>query len=340
MPAGQGREQGRKPWIDTLRGACMVGILLDHTELYYAGCNIVPYELYVGTALCVFFFLSGYLLFKPLPLGRDYFDHRLRAILRTLVVPYFLFTLLLCLPKSLVHGVSLADGLLAVAAGRASWFVAALIVAELLFLGLLRVGRGRALAVAVGGVLSAVACAACVAGFPEESAGLPWQLPNALMAVPLLGAGWVYHRFETAVDGFLRPWRVAVLLLLFVALKVCVLRMGAQLCVFPIIMSHPALFLADVAVAMPLLAAVAKRLPRLRLLGWVGSHSLAYYFFCGAAPLLVSRLLQRCGVPFAGGYGRVLLAFVLVCVVATVAVCAVYAWFPFAVGRRREGARG
>lgn len=318
----------------------MVGILLDHTELYYAGRNIVPYELYVGTALCVFFFLSGYLLFKPQPLGRDYFAHRLRAILRTLVVPYFLFTLLLCLPKSLVHGVSLADGLLAVVAGRASWFVAALIVAELLFLGLLRVARGRAWAVVGGGVLAAVGCAVCVAGFPEESAGLPWQLPNALMAVPLLGAGWIYHRFEIAVDGFLRPWRVAVLLLLFVAVKVCALRMGAQLCVFPIIMSHPALFLADVAVAVPLFAAVAKRLPRLCLLGWVGSHSLAYYFFCGAAPLLVSWLLARCGVPFAGGYGRVLLAFALVCVVATVVVWAVYAWFPFAVGRRREGARG
>ena len=61
-------DTGYKPrqlWIDMLRGGCMLAILLDHTEIYYTGTNIIPYTLYVPNALCVFFFLSGYLFFKP-----------------------------------------------------------------------------------------------------------------------------------------------------------------------------------------------------------------------------------------------------------------------------------
>ena len=54
----------RKTWIDLLRGICMLAILLDHTELYYTGGNIIDYNFYVVNALVVFFFLSGYLFFK------------------------------------------------------------------------------------------------------------------------------------------------------------------------------------------------------------------------------------------------------------------------------------
>ncbi len=35
-------EKVRIYWIDMLRGICMIAILLDHTELYVAGYNIIP----------------------------------------------------------------------------------------------------------------------------------------------------------------------------------------------------------------------------------------------------------------------------------------------------------
>lgn len=37
----------RKHWIDLLRGICMLAILLDHTEIYYTGTNIINYNAYV-----------------------------------------------------------------------------------------------------------------------------------------------------------------------------------------------------------------------------------------------------------------------------------------------------
>ena len=52
----------RKIWIDNLRGFCMLAILLDHTEIYYTGENVIDYNLYVANVLIVFFMLSGYLI--------------------------------------------------------------------------------------------------------------------------------------------------------------------------------------------------------------------------------------------------------------------------------------
>ena len=49
----------RKHWIDSLRGICMIAILLDHTELYYTGVNIIDYNIYVANVLVLFFILSG-----------------------------------------------------------------------------------------------------------------------------------------------------------------------------------------------------------------------------------------------------------------------------------------
>lgn len=51
----------RKLWIDLVRGFCMLAILLFHTEIYYTGSEIIPYNFYVQNSLTAFFFVSGYL---------------------------------------------------------------------------------------------------------------------------------------------------------------------------------------------------------------------------------------------------------------------------------------
>ncbi len=42
----------------------MMAILYFHTEMYYAGKDLIPYACYVDNMLSVFFFISGYLMFK------------------------------------------------------------------------------------------------------------------------------------------------------------------------------------------------------------------------------------------------------------------------------------
>ena len=116
-----------------LRGISIMGILYFHTEMYYAGTDVVPYGLYVDGFLSVFFFISGYLFVKD---GFTSFDgvHKLKSIFRRLIVPYFAFTTVMSIPKAIAHGqdLELLSILRTILTGEASWFVAALIVAELL----------------------------------------------------------------------------------------------------------------------------------------------------------------------------------------------------------------
>lgn len=57
----------RITWIDLLRGFSMMAILWFHTEVYYAGSDVIPYVLYVDNVLAVFFFISGYLFKNSKP---------------------------------------------------------------------------------------------------------------------------------------------------------------------------------------------------------------------------------------------------------------------------------
>ena len=91
----------RKHWIDLLRGICMIAILLDHTEIYYTGINIIDYNVYVVNALTIFFMLSGYLMYKET--GFD-FRNKMKSITQTLLLPYFIFSTLILFPKNLIHG--------------------------------------------------------------------------------------------------------------------------------------------------------------------------------------------------------------------------------------------
>lgn len=76
-------------WIDSARGLCMTAILYDHTEIYYANDNIIPYEMYVINALTAFFFISGFLFWKEKPFQ---IKNKMTSIFRSLVIPYFIFT--------------------------------------------------------------------------------------------------------------------------------------------------------------------------------------------------------------------------------------------------------
>lgn len=55
----------------------MLAILLDHTEIYYTGENVIDYNLYVANVLIVFFILSGYLMYK----ATFNIKHKLHSIL-------------------------------------------------------------------------------------------------------------------------------------------------------------------------------------------------------------------------------------------------------------------
>ena len=146
----------RKHWVDVVRGICMTAILYDHTDIYYSDSNVLPYELYVPNALTAFFILSGYLMYK-----RSGFclKNKIRSIMKGLLLPYLIFTIAMALPKSLAHGQSfnIADMLINVFSRKASWFVAALFIAEILFSIAIRLTKGRTIALLAVGTIGLIA---------------------------------------------------------------------------------------------------------------------------------------------------------------------------------------
>lgn len=184
----------RKHWVDVVRGICMTAILYDHTDIYYSDSNVLPYELYVPNALTAFFILSGYLMYK-----RSGFclKNKVKSIMKGLLLPYLIFTIAMSLPKSLAHGLSfnIADMLINVLSGKASWFVAALFIAEMLFSIAIRLTKGRTIALLAVGTIGLIASTLMpYAGEPP----FPWQADNALQAMFYLSIGYAYHKHEEA----------------------------------------------------------------------------------------------------------------------------------------------
>lgn len=316
-------------WIDTLRGLSMLAILLFHTEVYYTGSEIISYNMYVTNALTVFFVISGYLMYKP----REQFciGHKLRSIIKGLLLPYFVFTTLMALPKALAHGVSVkgADIFLPIITGEASWFVAALCLSEALFALSIYLTRGKLLWLLL---ISAAGFGASV-WLSNNNIVLPWQIANALQALLFLFMGYTYHQFEQKFGLFGRIPSLICAFALLALIKVYEQMCGVSMLICPIHINNYTVFLIDVVLCALFMVHLCQRLPQCRWLAWTGRHSLVYYFLCGGVPLLVSRLFCLMGFAYRGNYLFVITAFVLVYAMTTASAWLIYRYVPQAVGK-------
>lgn len=310
----------------------MMAILLDHTEIYCTGGNIIGYHLYVADVLIVFFFLSGYLFrYSEREKGCSP-RHKLFSILRSLLVPYLIFTTAIAFPKALAHGLPISHTLLSVVTGQASWFIAALIVAETVFALLLWISRGREWMLSVAALFSLLLCG----WLSHMQCALYWQLDNACMAFPVLYLGFLYQKREAFFARFDTLRCTCLLFVLWMAIKVYVSYAGVSLLVEPVCVSNWIVFVVNMLISVLFLVSLFRQFPRFRFLRpveWTGSHSLVYYFLCGGVPLTVSALMHRMGFVYTGNYLYVLVAYVLVWVSTTFLVWLIYRYLPFTVGR-------
>ena len=319
----------RKAWIDCLRGFCMIAILWFHTEVYFTGSEQLPYGLYVQDVLATFFFLSGYLFYKPRPFS---LSAKLRSIFRWLFLPYLFFTLLIALPKALVHGTY--DGvlplLLQVASGHASWFIASLIVAEVAFSLVLHASKGSERWLYFAAFIALAVAFIVGNGYklgPLYYRQNLWHVNEACLCVALLCFGYLFHSHEPHLSKASFCWVLGLLFLMLVALKVIILLTDAQVVFGTLRVSSYTLFLADVAVAVLFLVLLFRQLPTSALLRWTGERSLVYYFFCGGVPLLVSMACDKLHFPYTGLLS-LLLVFLAVYLITSLVAFFFYRYTP------------
>ena len=331
-------------WIDLLRGFLMLAIIFDHTEICFTGDNIVPYRMYVPDVLMAFFFLSGYLFYRPEGFR---LRHKLHSWLRGVLMPYFIFTSALALPKAWLHGAggSLSDLLLTILTGQGSWFIASLAVAELLFCFLLWLSRAHWRWLAGAG-LFAVALAY---GFGTRRLAFEanwWHVNEAVVALPSLLLGYMAHRF----DKLGTRWRLGLFaLLLVLSLPVNVLVASSS---WPSVLVGalvlPLLFLVKNALSVLLLYLLftisqrdgvrwVEQMPRwlAAMVSWTGRRSIVYYFFSSGIPTALTAVFSRLGYTYRGCYAEVLVVFLLNFLLITFVTWAIYRYLPWTTGRRK-----
>ena len=308
----------RFDWADRARGICMLAILLFHTEKYYAGEEIIPYALYVDNALITFFLIAGYLFQSPeKPFSRR---QKLLSVLRGIILPYLIFTAIIAFPKAWVHeDATLADTLTAILTGHASWFIAALAVAEVLFAFFISWWghRPRLLGwmCAAPYLLIAAACQL----LPQEGweTSNLWCWHNALLMLPFIFMGYLCRKYPTVMEKWLQ-WPLFLALIAIELILKCIIGRHALLMTLqPIHVSSFALLFVDGMLGAMLIISLSMRLPRMRWVEWTGAHSLIYYFICGGVPLMVTRLLTSAGWPYHDNYLQIVVAFICVWMIST-----------------------
>ena len=257
--------------------------------------------------------------------------HKLKSIFKSLLIPYFIFTTIIAVPKALAHGntIEWINICMDIIMGQASWFVAALCLSELIFALSIWITRGKLPLLLFIGVLGF--------GFSiylsHQNQTYPWQLDNSLQALLFLCIGYTYHRYEHVFNIFNHISYISLLLLIVVIVKIYESMNGINMLIWHININNYPIFILDISLCALLMIHLCKLLPRYKWLIWTGEHSLAYYFLCGGIPFLISKLFMKVGFTYNGNYLYVMVAFTIVYIITSICSWLIYKYTPFLVGK-------
>jgi fucose 4-O-acetylase-like acetyltransferase len=318
----------RVGWIDFLRGISMILILVFHTEMYYKEYDVTPYYIYTTNAIILFYFISGYLFYRP-----ESFSLKKKAlsIVRSLLIPYFIFTTLIAIPKVLVRqeNVDWIDISLKIISGRASWFIAALIVGELFFALLLTKTRGKIPWL----LIDAIGCLVIYYIIPFNQHNY-WQWQDALLAITFLSTGYFYHQYEKHFHTINKLLYSLILLLILIFIKLY--EYHVDLPMRNIAIENIPLFIADAFIWLLFIISIIRYIPRCEMIEWTGQHSIVYYFLAGGCPLIISILFNKVGCYYDGYWYRYVIALIFVYTLATILTWLIYKYVPFITGRIKK----
>ena len=320
----------RKIWIDLVRGFCMLAILVHHTEMYYVGEAIIDYRFFADNALCTFFFISGYLFYKETPFNLKY---KFLSILKTIIIPYFIFMSVIALPKALAHGkfVSVSDSILSIVLGQQSWFITALATAEIIFSILLYLSKQYKWVLPIGVLISFIGII-LLTGNEQMLAHNYWNIMDGLLAISFLYIGYQYHQKENVINRFPLYLYIIPFILFFIS-KWVIVEYKVYCYLGPVDIDNYPVFIVDNVLAILLITRLCKLLPDMKPISWMGSHVIVYYFLCGGVPLTLSVLANKIGFSYYGNYLQVIVVLIAVYLMITLLTWFIYKYIPWATGR-------
>lgn len=269
-------------WIDTARGFCMCLVLLYHSQARYMNNNEGAF-VYVPFYTLFFFFVSGYMF----PHDEFCIDKKFKSLVYKLFIPYLIISTVLWIPKQLIHisSISWIDYVDSVIGGRATWFIAAFLIGNLLFLTIRYYIKNTI-------VLGLVSLALYIGGYwlhLADSQNAIWCYKTGMMSVLYMYVGFIFRRYEEKIT---LNWRIllpAYIIIIYIANYV----LDWHFLLGPyIVMSNLPYFLIENIVGFMLLTAFFKVFDKNRLLEYVGKNSIAYYFFNGGIVIVCSFIVN------------------------------------------------
>lgn len=306
----------------------MLCVYWYHSEYYYFGIDegyalsYIAYPFY----MTFFFFISGYLFFPTRPLTNADLLKKAKSLLTKLLWPYFVFTSLIWLPKALQHGneVNLAAYVTDVFGGTASWFIAALIVAELILIALSYWIKDVRALLPIGIIMFAAALA-----INQHCPGVhPWYYCSGMMAVLFMTLGGIYRKYEDTLKGRISKGLCALLALLYLAVRTAdAFTLHQTSSIGGVNYDYPLLNFLEEGLGIAAILTLVQLIRLPEWLSYIGKQSLPFYFMSGACPTLVSALFHRI-VP-APNYGITLVVITLSLTIAYAATILIERYLPF-----------
>ena len=272
-------------WINVVRAVCMICVFVLHAESRY-GINSFPYSYFFKPFfLTSFFFVSGYLFFKGTEV--DY-RHKFRSIIGKLIWPYFIFCSLIWIPKMIYRSrdMSFSNYAWDLLGGTASWFIAALVVAQILLMLFVWVSyrccRSDCWSVYffIGVILYFWAEYLETKGLPAY----PWHYKEAFRALPFMFLGGLFRKYESKLDSLVS---IKVSLISgggYLILMLCALKYGWESSLYSLLIS---------ILGVHFLVSLSRYIPNIGWLNYIGKNSIIFYFLSGGVPAIWGLIFKQ-----------------------------------------------
>lgn len=339
MNAGKPRIE----WIDQARGWGMLLVMLGH-----APCSDTVHKLIYSFHIPFFFALSGWL---HNPARHRRFPDLLKARWRTLILPYFLYSLVgyagLAAQWATGRrpwGLSPLDPIPGTILGVRNstpyngtlWFVACLVVTEFMFHWLHRLSGRRALLAFALAFVPLVQIIGFPVGLPVP---YPWSLDAAFVAIAFFAFG---HLVRSVWDEpWLRTWSMRIVVPV-AAFWLCAAFWGGRMDMYTDLFETPVLSVAGALAGILVVFLLLPKVPALGWVGFVGRHSLVFlalhewfaFFFARA---LHARFAHVAFLSTQGGLLLVGAAYVVLALAILWPACLAFdRWIPVLVGGGRK----
>lgn len=288
-------------WINTVRALCVIAVFFIHAQIandcWWGSINNFILPFYVNC----FFFVSGYLLFwKQLSLpqigeSRMMFvrsgggKKMLLNILFRIIIPSIIFASIEFFPSVLIqgHDISLEYGLYKTFGGGTYWFTSALVVAELFLLLSFCARYSNIWFYIIPCFIMALIARYC---YDVNIMNEFWAWNRGLMSLTFLALGGLYWSYEKRFDSLKRWYFVLPLLIIYAIVVMGLLGYNNPLISMRTI--QPLGFISS-SISCLLLVWLAKILPEVSFISFIGKNTLGFYFMSGALPIILSIAFRR-----------------------------------------------